>query len=539
MVGFVALLSVIALAQAQAQGRLVPVPGDRVTDRSHSARKVALLVGVPGFEDTRWPALRFTTSDVETMASALSGFEVIRQVRSEDTTRAAVLDALNRLSSDLTRTEDTLLVYLSTHGTLGRAGAADVRRFIVTSDTRKDLVEQTGLGVSEVLAAMGKVRSRRKALVLALCHSGQGKSALNDELTRALAGRKSGFFLAPVEDVSSAMVVLSAASWGEPAIEDDVLGGDVYTHYLVEGIQANDLDRDGAVTITEAHEFARERVYYHTKGVQRPSIEMLMQGTDPIVLRGRKSRAGRPVLYSYAESSRGMSVWIDGRLKGTLPATFAVDSGALDLELKSAQQQSLYRGRVVVVEGQSVALQDLIPPLPSWDVMAVGGYRYWFDGVVRERALPSSPTVGLEVRSHDLMYPGGILGLRFRAAWGEGSLPGGTQSVSFDTTAWAVGASFGHGFLPWRFLMLSGALAGEVFLVQRETVGDFDNRTGYHASHQALGGGLLLPLAMEFLPLPHLRAGILVEPGLSWLQIDRVMEAAFSLFAGVTAGATF
>ncbi len=87
--------------------------------------------------------------------------------------------------------------------------------------------------------------------------------------------------------------------------------------------------------------------------------------------------------------------------------------------------------------------------------------------------------------------------------------------------------------------MLSGALAGEVFLVQRETVGDFDNRTGYHASHQALGGGLLLPLAMEFLPLPHLRAGILVEPGLSWLQIDRVMEAAFSLFAGVTAGATF
>lgn len=53
----------------------------------------------------------------------------------------------------------------------------------------------------------------------------------------------------------------------------------------LEALSAGDRDGDGAVTISEAHDYPRERAWQFTQGQQRPAAESTILGLDPIVLR--------------------------------------------------------------------------------------------------------------------------------------------------------------------------------------------------------------------------------------------------------------
>ena len=108
---------------------------------------------------------------------------------------------------------------------------------------------------------------------------------------RELAGVKAGFFVRPIEEVSRASVVLAASDWGETAREDAKLENDIYTHFFVEALRIGaDRNGDGAVTVSEAHDYARRMTYEYTNGRQRPSAETAEVGADPIVLVGRVLR---------------------------------------------------------------------------------------------------------------------------------------------------------------------------------------------------------------------------------------------------------
>ncbi len=149
-------------------------------------------------------------------------------------------------------------------------------------------------------------------LVLATCHSGTGKSLLPKDVEAELASVKGAFFAAPLEEASRASVVLSASDWGETAREDESLQNDIYTHFLVEALTSGDRNLDGAVTATEAHDWARRKTYAFTQGRQRPSAEILEVGADPIVLSGAIARLGSPELFSYSARLDGFSLKVDG-----------------------------------------------------------------------------------------------------------------------------------------------------------------------------------------------------------------------------------
>lgn len=59
-------------------------------------------------------------------------------------------------------------------------------------------------------------------MVLATCHAGRGKSRIPDSLAQALATHKEP--LRTLEEVSEAVLVLSAAAFGGAAREDETLG---------------------------------------------------------------------------------------------------------------------------------------------------------------------------------------------------------------------------------------------------------------------------------------------------------------------------
>ncbi len=303
------------------KGGLVGFGPQGMTDEP--ARRFALVIGIDTFDDERFNELRYATTDAHAMAEAFDDFDhVVRLTEPEETDRESILDTLRVLRARADRPRDILVVYVSSHGTLARKPGGALQRYVVARDSKLDQVATTAIAVQDLVQELDLTQARRKALILAMCHSGVGKSHTDDELAKALSEEKSP--LIPLDDVSEAMIVVSAAARGEPAREEDALGHDIYTYYLLKGMKEGDTDADGAVTLSEAHDYARDRTYAHTNGLQRPSAETRILGRDPIVLHGTRQRAALPVLYNYDNSAEGIRVVVNDRTKGVLPGGVAM-----------------------------------------------------------------------------------------------------------------------------------------------------------------------------------------------------------------------
>jgi hypothetical protein len=446
------LLSPAATASAE-KGGLVPVdfPVAGVS-RTLAPKRIALLVGIQQFDDPRWRALRFPQADANALAAVLGdkergAFDEV-EVVAPNATREELRGALRRLATRSSDERDTVVLYLSSHGTLARDGRGELRRYLVARDTRMDAVSETGLSLDELKSAFDDLRSRRKVLVLAACHSGGGKSLLSPELEAELAGTKAGFFVRPIEEVSRASVVLAAADWGETAREDERLGNDIYTHFLVEALaQGADRNGDGAVTVSEAHDYARRMTYDYTGGRQRPTAESSVVGADPVILVGRVRRPGRPELYSYSSRLDGFTVRIDGRPLAELPGGVALDAGAHRVQLAKGGSAPLLDTELDFDPGERLDVERLL-------LRSMGRYELspriagvgFVDRQSRADVLAPVAAIGATLAVRE--WPTHGMELRVDAATSTGtshvSISGGPLAVSYDLVAGGVA-------LPWRF----------------------------------------------------------------------------------------
>jgi hypothetical protein len=463
------------------EGLLISFGPEGATARARP-RRLALLIGIDRFQDERFQPLRHAAGDAAAMADALGEFdERIILDDPEATTRAGILSAIYELGKRIGSEQDTLLIYLSTHGSLAqRAGTDRLERYLVASDTRLDLLEATAISVDALSASVARLPSKRIALVLAACHSGRGKSRLADPLAEALAHQKGP---PDLETVSEAMVVLSAAAFGETAREDDALGHDVYTHFLLEGIVEGDRDGDGAVTLSEAHDYARERTYEFTQGAQRPSSESEILGLDPIVLRGSRTAVGRPVLFSYAHSADGLLVTVDGRPKAALPGGVVVDPGEHRIGLlNAATNQTLAEASVSIAEGDRIDLAGLVPP--PLRLSLFGELGAWSAGSSRAQAelLPPGLRAIVGARANDALISGVLVELRAGYFGGGTDAPGMFRTLPSHTDAGLAEIAFGYeARLGSEFSVRPRVSGGGMFAARRIRA------TGYSAD-ESFGG---------------------------------------------------
>ncbi|MCP3057398.1 caspase family protein [Myxococcus sp. K38C18041901] len=483
------------------KGGLVPLRLDEeALSSAYTPRRMALLVGISEFDDPHWRGLRYPSKDAKDLAAAMldptkGRFDQVRVLtRPEETTRSAILAALRQLRQEAHRPDDVVVVYFSAHGTLARDATGELRRFLVTRDASYRAIAQTALSMDALKAEFDALSSRRRLLVLASCHSGNGKSLLPKELEKELSGIKSGFYARPLEESSRASMVFAACDWGETAREDEGLQNDIYTHFLVEGLGGGaDRNADGAVTATEAHDYARRRTFAFTEGRQRPSAEILEVGADPVVLSGSIARTGRPELFSYNPRLDGFTLKVDGEPRTELPGGAAVVPGKRTVELTKGDAV-LVRREVDVADGERLPLEQLLSEaFPRRALSLLGGMFTFADARSREELLPMAPEVAVSLRLED--RPLRDFGLLFDVSFSTGRrtlqlLP--EDAVPFRYTTFSAGVALPYLWRWERLTLFAGPRVATLYLGRSFDVETYAGGQSYFTVSPGVVGGVVL-----------------------------------------------
>jgi hypothetical protein len=387
------------------------------------------------------------------------------------------------------------------HGTVAYRSDGRVGRYIITTDTRSQNVTKTALDYDELMDAFHKLRSRRKVLILAFCHSGVGKSALTPEMKRALSQLKGAYFDEPLQERSEGSIVLTASGWQEPALEDPALGGDVYTHFLLEGMRQ---ERDGVVTITDAHEYAAQKTYEYTGGRQRPSAILELLGADPIVVRGR-AESGGARLYSLMKRFAPLRVFVDDQPKGALEKGLSVPTGKVRLRLEDPESGLVVADRAMTFRaGKEYSVADLLTPRLEHGLMVGVATQSILTPAVRSAYAPTA-TTGPRLRyQHDEAI--GIFDLAVEGAY----LVAPAESVRLPT---------GEGVSASRRAALASAL-----LVDRERLAFLSTRGAGLITEGRLGAGpsvLVTERHLDEAAMAQREArftspGVVLDVGLDW-----------------------
>lgn len=367
-------------------------------------KKFVLSIGVGQFESPMWHPLRYARKDAEDIYSyfhregqTFDGGELLtdgeRPIGVDEVKRA-----FERIQQDNRNEDDTVIVYLSTHGTVAYKEDGKVGRYIIMSGTDPQNMKNTALDYDQLIDLFQKLKSRKKVLILAFCHSGVGKSVLTPEMKRALAQLKAPYFEEPIQERSEGSIILTASGWREPALEDERLQNDVYTHFLIEGFK-EDRNGDGAVSITEAHAYAGQATYAYTQGRQRPSAIMELLGSDPVIVSGQlKKKSASASLFSLMDRFSKLVVAIDGKEYGAVTKGLSVPEGDVRLTVKDPDTHKVLADRVVNFQaGREYSIANyLLPRLPNSLTVGMRSLQF-IDSSVQDAYAPESAQ-GVDLR---------------------------------------------------------------------------------------------------------------------------------------------
>lgn len=380
-----------AWAEVQPRG-LADAPADpEVVEEAFQPRRVALLIGIDRYDDEAFPSLLFARDDAEDLATILrdplrGGFDdVVVLTDPQRTTRVEILAALDDLTVPLQR-NDTVLIYFSGHGTLSTEPSGGSTLYVCPRDADQQRPESTAIAVDTLQRILKRLPCRRKVMVLDSCHNGEAKSVLTAETLDRLSRRRSAIDPRILTRVGEAEAHLFAAAFHQPALEDPELGHGVYTHYLMQALgdrmDESDLDRDGVVSVVEAHQYARDHTISHTGGAQVPRALFREVGREDIFLSGGDDSlwaAEKGLLTSYGRLLAQCRIRVDGQPRGSLPRTIPVEPGVHRVEVVApGSGEMLVQRTVRVLPGQSLSVDALVDEhRPEGRHSFAGGVSMW------------------------------------------------------------------------------------------------------------------------------------------------------------------
>lgn len=245
----------------------------------------AILVGISDYQDNGITPLRFASGDAVTVGEALlsvphSGYnrDTVKVLagRGAESPSAKDIKAVFRDIRHLLRPGDGLVVYISSHGV-----EVNERAFLVTSDTRQDDLEGTGLAVDELFRLLRTLPVRNRILLIDACHSGA---------TNVFPQTGMGYaFHDALEQGASNSAVLSSSKIGQQSFESAEFGRGVFSYFLsqaLRGAEGVDRDHDGQISLEEAAIFTERRLMEWGRGsrkIQQPWLIRTGSGAPPIL----------------------------------------------------------------------------------------------------------------------------------------------------------------------------------------------------------------------------------------------------------------
>ncbi len=339
-----------------------------VLQKKQSSKIHIITIGVSKFSDSFWPELKWARNDANQFAQKIGTGTSLERVNVTLLDEKATLTEIRRKLSDVTTKagrDDIVLLYISSHGTLRMGKSNSLEPVVVLYDSDKNNLSRSSLPHSELRRWVSELKSRRKAIILATCHSGVGKSKFTDEVQAFKRGEK-GVALRPFESVSEGTLILAASSRNETALESDELKADVYSHYLLEGLETADRNGDGAVSLLEAHDYARVRTYAFTKGRQRPTVEAEMIGDADFPVKGRQRNSGLPILEGYSSKYEGYLVGVEKGEPVTLPSALPLSEGKNTIRVYEPFEEQPRQFIVKASTGERILVQDLMASPPFY-----------------------------------------------------------------------------------------------------------------------------------------------------------------------------
>ncbi|MFT7518501.1 MAG: hypothetical protein ACI9MC_000633 [Kiritimatiellia bacterium] len=349
---------------------------DAHVDDAYRARRVALLVGVDTYQDGALNPLAFAAKDAQDVADALQaedigGYDEVHVlIGQQATSRENIEHTLREVASELQR-DDTILLYFSGHGTLTLDPIDGTELWFLPSDAQLDNPSETGLQVSWLEEALAAMPPKRRVLIMDTCHNGRAdgsRSALSSN-TQDTLSRLRGDPPAPnaVREVTESEARLYAAQYYQPAMEDRSLKNGVYTHFLLEAMTDGrawaDLNSDGLVDITEAHDFAQDKTIRHTGGLQVPRAEYSIVGREAIYLAGdpnERVRAESALLSAYNGLLAKASLFVDGQPRGSLPGVVSIEPGKHHIEVRTTDGRVIYAEKLRMKAGDHTQVEQLM-----------------------------------------------------------------------------------------------------------------------------------------------------------------------------------
>lgn len=332
-------------------------------------KKLILSIGISEFKDETWRDLRFAHKDAQDVYHAFEengqfdgGETLIAAPGSKGVTKKDFERSIERLNQSNLNEDDTVVVYVSSHGTLlERPGGFE--RYIVTSFSDHHNLDETSISYSWLIEKFHSLKSRKKVLILAFCYSGNGKSALTPQMRLELEKMKGPIkFTNNFHHSSEGSIILTASGMQEAALESPKLKNDLYTHFLLKGFD-EDTNGDGAVSITEAHHFAAQATYTYSRGKQRPSASTELLGTDPIIISGRVTKKTPAMLYAYLGAYSQYHVSVDGKKLGSISKGLSMPEGKVLLTIKDPKTGKVLIERAVRFEsGKEYPLERFLHP---------------------------------------------------------------------------------------------------------------------------------------------------------------------------------
>lgn len=225
--------------------------------------KIALLIGIsdygPGLNSLPGPPKNVAALQQVLQHPEIGSFAEVRVLLNPD--RQVMEEAMETLFSER-QSDDLVLLYFSGHGIQDERGKLYLSTNITRKNLRDKLVKSSAVAAAFVQEMMSESRCQHQFVILDCCLNGTLATNWLDTPTTAV-------------DVLSQLagerrVILTSATSTPSCFQDTYSDMSIYTRYLVEGLTsgAADLNRDGAILISELHEYTSRKVQTAIPAVQ-------------------------------------------------------------------------------------------------------------------------------------------------------------------------------------------------------------------------------------------------------------------------------